>query len=438
MNKDYIKFLQKNRTMVISSDGVQLWITKVYYALDKGFLFLVEKGSLTLANIMANNMVSYEIDDNTLRIFVQGKGRVEILGEPRDFNKERGILVYKNPEDQVFISHEHVLIARLIPEKIRVTDMRESFLRLDEKFQLEELRERINPYSRIIRPWSFYQSLAAYGTGIALTGNILIFPALLGALALVMAHGAFNTISEYFDFGQRIDIETSLSGARVIVDQLINKTRAFEYFLTLFLISLAIGIFLYVSNHSILLYITIGTIGGLMYGVPRFGFKKLALGDLAVLIVWSFGIFLGGFALMGGKVNIETVLLSLPVGLLTVDILHANNWRDIKYDLSRGVRTVANLLGEKGSLWYYVGLIVIAYLIIIIYSIKTDILSLLIFILSIPYAYRIIRISFNKQNINFGRLDQLTAKFTIIFGVLLMLMFLLNNIHILRFGLWFH
>jgi len=418
MNSDYLKFLRKNRTMVIASDGVKLWASKVYYALDKGFIFLIEKGSLMLENIRRNNQVAFEIDDNKLRIFIQGSGRVEILGEPSEFNRERGILVYKVPEDQVFINHEHVLIARLIPEKIRVTDMRVKFLKKDEPFELDELKEKVNPYFRIIRPWSFYQSLAAYISGIALSGKILIIPAMLGAVALILAHGSFNTISEYFDYTQRIDTEKSLSGARVIVDQLITKERAFYYFIALFIISLSIGIYLLITNMQILIYIIIGTIGGLLYGIPKIGFKKLALGDISVLIVWSFGIFLGAYSLMGSRVTLPVVLISLPIGLLTLDILHANNWRDINYDKSRGVRTIANLLGGKGSLYYYITMIIFSYVIFLVYSIYYHIFSSILILATVPSAYKLINISLHKENINFGKLDQLTANFTLLFGII--------------------
>ncbi len=427
MDPDYLKFLRKNRTMVISSNGVKLWLSKVYYALDRGFIFLIEKGSLSLQNIKVNNEVAFEIDDNRLRIFIQGRGKVEILGEPSEFNRERGILVYKVPEDQVFINLQHVLIARLIPEQIRVTDMRVRFIRKDEKFDLEELKERPNPYFRIIRPWSFFQSIAAYIAGIALSGRLLIIPAILGAIALVMAHGAFNTISEYFDYKQRIDIETSLSGARVLVDKLISDKQAFRYFVLLFSISLAIGLYLLLENIRIWPFIAIGILGGLLYGVPKIGFKKLALGDLSVLLVWSFGIFLGGYSLMGKPVGLDTIILSLPIGLLTVDILHANNWRDIKYDLSRGVRTVANILGEKGSKVYYLILLTVPYAILMWYSAMHQILEFLIILISVPFLIKLITISNSRENINFGRLDQLTAKFTLYFGILEAIIFILNS-----------
>jgi len=48
MDKDLLKFLRKCKTMVISTCGETPWSTKVYYALDRGFVFLVEKDGRTL------------------------------------------------------------------------------------------------------------------------------------------------------------------------------------------------------------------------------------------------------------------------------------------------------------------------------------------------------------------------------------------------------
>jgi hypothetical protein len=93
MNSDYLKFLRKNRTMVIASDGVKLWASKVYYALDKGFIFLIEKGSLMLENIRRNNQVAFEIDDNKLRIFIQDRVGLKFW-ENRQNSIEKGVFLY--------------------------------------------------------------------------------------------------------------------------------------------------------------------------------------------------------------------------------------------------------------------------------------------------------------------------------------------------------
>ncbi len=429
MNLSTLKFLRKSRTMIISTHGERIWTTKVYYALDKGFVFLVEKNSQTLRNLQKDPTVSFEVDDNKLAIFVQGYGHVEILGEPVNFPEERGILVYKVPEDQVFIKHEHVLIARLIPEEIRSMDMRVEMKRVSEKFDLSELKENIRPLYRAFRPWSFQQSIATFIAGSIVAGYFHSLYFILGIIGIITAHGAFNAISEYFDYKTGIDNPKSMGGSRVLVDKLVEPSKVKDSFFILFAISLIIGIFLFVERRDIIIYIIIGTIAGLIYGIPKIGFKHLALGDLSVFLAWS-AIFLGAFVLNGGKLEFETILLMLPFSLLTVNILHGNNWRDIKDDREKGVRTVASLLGEKGSKIYYLTLlwIFIPLDIIAVYA-NEKLFPVIATFLLVPVAVRLSRIALNEKSIKRGMLDQMTASFTIYYGIIFVLSFLIFHSH---------
>ena len=47
------------------------------------------------------------------------------------------------------------------------------------------------------------------------------------------------------------------------------------------------------------------------------------------------------------------LVLALPIGLITVAILHVNNTRDIESDRAAGIRTLAMLIGLKASVQLY-------------------------------------------------------------------------------------
>ncbi|MGC9294504.1 MAG: UbiA family prenyltransferase [Thermoplasmata archaeon] len=425
MNEPVLKFLRKSRTMTISTNGERLWTTKVYYALEHGFIFLVEKNSQTLRNLQINNNISFEIDNNKLSVFVQGSGKVEILGEPADFPKERGKLVYKVPEDQIFIKHEHVLIARLIPDEIRSMDMRVEMKRSGEKFSTEELVEDIRPLYKAFRPWSFQQSVVTFIAGSILAGYIHSLYIILGIIGIILAHGAFNAISEYFDYKTGIDNPKSLGGSRVLVDELVKPDRVIYSFIVMFTLSLFIAIYLIIARPEIIPYVLLGIVAGLIYGIPRIGFKYLALGDLSVFLAWS-GIFLGALILQGGKVDLVTLLLMLPFPLLTVNILHGNNWRDINDDRQKGVRTVASLLGQEGSKIYYLLLLWI-FVPLDISSVIIDrrMFPVIATFLTFPFAVSLSRIAINNKNIKRGMLDKLTASYTLYYGIAFVVSFIL-------------
>jgi len=124
--------------------------------------FFIEKNGRMHKNIIRNNNVSFTIDDDKQNFFFQGRGKVEILGEPSEFHSERGTLLFKIPEDALFVKSKNVLFARLIPEEIRVTDMRNEQKKYNLTFKTEDLNENKKfPYLRALRPWSFQQSVTS-------------------------------------------------------------------------------------------------------------------------------------------------------------------------------------------------------------------------------------------------------------------------------------
>ncbi len=139
MDKDVIQFFRENRFMNIATDGIKLWVSKVYYALDNGIIFFLEKNSLTNKNIEKNNNVSFNIDQSLLTIIVQGTGKINILGNPDNFRDKTDIIIKKNPEDKKFVNH--VYIAELIPDFISITDLRKEFKKYNPVFSLNEFNE---------------------------------------------------------------------------------------------------------------------------------------------------------------------------------------------------------------------------------------------------------------------------------------------------------
>ena len=125
--------------MNIATDGIKLWVSKVYYALDNGIIFFLEKNSLTNKNIEKNNNVSFNIDQSLLTIIVQGTGKINILGNPDNFRDKTDIIIKKNPEDKKFVNH--VYIAELIPDFISITDLRKEFKKYNPVFSLNEFNE---------------------------------------------------------------------------------------------------------------------------------------------------------------------------------------------------------------------------------------------------------------------------------------------------------
>jgi 1,4-dihydroxy-2-naphthoate octaprenyltransferase len=120
--------------------------------------------------------------------------------------------------------------------------------------------------------------------------------------------------------------------------------------------------------------------------------------------------------------------LSVPFGLLTIAILHGNNFRDIEEDLRAGYKTIAGFLGLRGSSIYYLVLVVGAYALTILFVALgwLPIWSLLILV-TVPYAWRNIRTAFQPARVAFTLLDLLTAQLHMLFGLALLAGILLSR-----------
>jgi len=357
---------------------------------------------------------------------------VKILGEPSEFHSERGTLLFKIPEDALFVKSKNVLLARLIPEEIRVTDMRNEPKKYNLTFKTEDLNENKKfPYIRALRPWSFQQSVTSLIFGAIIAPFINIYTLILSIIALILVHGAMNALSDYFDFVSNVDKPDGMgsSGARVLIDRIITPKKELYYIIILLVIASIIGLYLLIIRPEILPFIIIGLVSGLFYGIPKFGWKCHALGDLAVFLAFGPGIFLGSYVLQGGKIGISEILVSISLGLIIVAILHANNWRDMEDDRKLGVWTVASLLGEKGSMIYFISLVWISYpLFIFAVIFDHSLFPILGSLLTIPWAISLTKIALNKRNWARNLLDIKTANFTALhmyFSVCFLIIFIL-------------
>jgi 1,4-dihydroxy-2-naphthoate octaprenyltransferase len=156
------------------------------------------------------------------------------------------------------------------------------------------------------------------------------------------------------------------------------------------------------------------------------------MGDL--LIYLTFGplmVFGTYFALTGSyMLMIDIAIISIPVGFLVVGILHANNTRDIKFDVESNIRTFASTIGFKASQNYYYFLVFGSYAAVVLF-IALSILplwSLLVF-LSTPIAMKNVNVM-AAGNPNdpktIAMLDVMTAQLHLVFGVLLSISLLIE------------
>ena len=81
--------------------------------------------------------------------------------------------------------------------------------------------------------------------------------------------------------------------------------------------------------------------------------KYRALGDVVIFLAYALLPTLGTCYVATGVVDWNVLWIALPVGLITVAILHANNTRDMRTDARAEIQTLAMKLGGKASMYVY-------------------------------------------------------------------------------------
>jgi len=282
------------------------------------------------------------------------------------------------------------------------------------------------------RPWALPASTmpVVFGSSLAVViGNapFAFAPFLLALVGMIVLHSAANMLSDVFDFKRGLDRDvTPVSGA--IVRGWLSARQVAAGSAFLFVIGAAIGFYLVsVTGRTLLI---IGAIG-LLIGVFYTGLKYHALGDLAVFL--DFGLIgsLGAWVVQTRSFSWIPVVWTVPMSMLVVAILHANNWRDSISDRERRVTTVAAQLGDRGSLVYY-GFLVFGSMAIVIgliflpqivFSRAASMpLTFLVVLLALPRALalwaRACRRHSPRQPMDFIILDGATANYNLLFGLL--------------------
>jgi 1,4-dihydroxy-2-naphthoate octaprenyltransferase len=99
-------------------------------------------------------------------------------------------------------------------------------------------------------------------------------------------------------------------------------------------------------------------------GPLPYGYR--ALGELFVFVFFGLVAVAGTTFVQTRAVEPLAVLAAVPIGLLSVALLAVNNLRDVTGDAAVGKRTLAVLIGDHRTRIGYAGLLVVAYVVVLV------------------------------------------------------------------------
>lgn len=220
------------------------------------------------------------------------------------------------------------------------------------------MKHTFKEWFEVTRYWSFVVSAMPVIAGFAYlcctrqvpSGPVPIVCFVLSVLGIVIFHAAGNVLSDYFDYRKGVDNEKAFSVPNLVF----HKFEPREYLafsIGLFAVGIAVGLAIVLMSGTGVL--VVGVIGFVLTALYAF-FKFRALGDLDIFIVFGVLPMLGISCAVTGHVCPDILLLSFPIGIITVSVLHANNTRDTDSDRESGIRTFAMLIGGKASAILYI------------------------------------------------------------------------------------
>ena len=204
------------------------------------------------------------------------------------------------------------------------------------------------------RPWSFPASAMPVLVTLAYLNwcdyKVDWIAGVWALLNIVIFHAAGNTWSDYFDYKRGVDREDAIGGMSIVSGEFrAVEIKRLAWCLLSVAVVAGIGLMLY-AGLPVLYFGLAGSVLIMLYP----WLKYHALGDLDIFLTYSVLPILGTSFVATGYLHKEVLWLMLPIGLITVGILHVNNARDIEQDKRAGIKTFAMLIGKRASVVFYI------------------------------------------------------------------------------------
>lgn len=243
--------------------------------------------------------------------------------------------------------------------------------------------------------------------------------AVLALVGNVMFHAAGNVLSDWWDYRKGVDNEKAYAIPQLVFGHFTPR-EYLTFSSILFAVAICIGLVLTCLTGWELLII--GGIGALLAANYSF-FKFRALGDIFVFICFAILPVIGTSFVATGAVEWPALVISIPLGIFTIGVLHDNNTVDIETDKEAGIRTLPMLFGEKTSVKIFIAYMIIPFIAVIVSCILGYLpwLSLVCLIAGGAAAGNIKAALgyFSKGRESMMGLDQKTAGLHMIFSILL-------------------
>lgn len=218
------------------------------------------------------------------------------------------------------------------------------------------------------RPRTLPASVSPVIVGCALAwhdGAFQAVPAFLCLMVALLAQIASNFANDYFDFKKGADTEERLGPERAVASGWIEPKQMLKgTFLTLGLSCLAGCMLLFYGGWELIPVGIAIAICVLAYSAGPYPLAYNGWGDVCVLLFYGVIPVCFTYYVQTNTFSLLSFLLAIAIGLLSVNILVVNNYRDYEQDKKANKRTTIVLFGRRFGLLLYLlnGLIALLFI----------------------------------------------------------------------------
>lgn len=290
------------------------------------------------------------------------------------------------------------------------------------------MKHSIKEWIFAMRPWSFPASAMPVVVTLAYlywTGcEPLNWLAGVWALVnIVVFHAAGNTWSDYLDYKRGVDTADT-AGATTLTSGQFSPEEIKRLAIGLLVMALVGGVgLMFMTGWWLFLYGLGGALCVLLYPY----LKYRALGDVVIGIAYAWLPCWGTSYVFTGELQMDTLLLAVPLGCITIAILHCNNTRDVRTDGEARIHTLAMSLGHHRAqvLYSFYMIYPFIHVGVLVFSGIFPYLTLLSMV-ALPNARKnmeLMRRSTSHDTSAITRLDERTAQLQLLFSFLLSVSF---------------
>jgi 1,4-dihydroxy-2-naphthoate octaprenyltransferase len=196
-------------------------------------------------------------------------------------------------------------------------------------------------------------------------GAFSFAPWLALVFGLIMAHAANNIFNDYTDFVRGVDKDNyyrTMYGAQPVASGLMTQRQHLTYFVVTGFLAMLAGLYLvWYTGFSATTWILLG-LGSFFVLFYTWPLKGLALGEVAVLLVWGPLMIGGGYYVLADQWSWEVVIASLPYVLGVTTVIFGKHIDKVKVDRDKKIYTLPVVIGERAARYTIIAMMILPYL----------------------------------------------------------------------------